>query len=69
MQLKGRVACEMGMNELMITEIVFRNILNKLKPAEVAALMSALVFQAKTEVEIDFDELPNDLLEVNVLYL
>lgn len=46
-QLKGRVACEMGMNELLITEIVLRNILTRLKSAEVAALLSALVFKVK----------------------
>lgn len=62
-ELKGRVACEMGMNELMITEIVFRNVLNKLKPAEVAALLSSLIFQAKTKVEPDLDKLPSDLLK------
>lgn len=49
MQLKGRVACEMGMNELLITELVLRNILTKLKPAEVAALLSALVFSPKKD--------------------
>ena len=40
----------MGMNELMITELVLRNVLTKLQPAEVAALLSSLVFQAKTEI-------------------
>jgi antiviral helicase SKI2 len=48
-QLKGRVACEMGMNELLITELVLRNILTKLQPAEVAALLSALVFSPKRD--------------------
>uniref|UniRef100_A0AAG5CTW2 Helicase SKI2W n=1 Tax=Anopheles atroparvus TaxID=41427 RepID=A0AAG5CTW2_ANOAO len=46
--MKGRVACEMGQNELMITELVMRNILTDLQPAEIAALLSSLVFQAKT---------------------
>lgn len=49
--MKGRVACEMGQNELMITELVLRNILTDLQPAEIAALLSSLVFQSKTEVE------------------
>ncbi|XP_053671367.1 SKI2 subunit of superkiller complex protein [Anopheles nili] len=48
--MKGRVACEMGQNELMITELVMRNILTDLQPAEIAALLSSLVFQAKTDV-------------------
>lgn len=50
-ELKGKVACEMGMNELLITELVLRNILADLQAAEVAALLSALVFQAKTRCE------------------
>jgi antiviral helicase SKI2 len=39
----------MGMNELLITELVLRNILTKLQPAEVAALLSALVFSPKRD--------------------
>lgn len=49
--MKGRVACEMGQNELIITELVLRNILTNLQPAEIAALLSSLVFQAKTDVD------------------
>lgn len=55
MQLKGRVACEMGMNELLITELVLRNILTKLRPSEVAALLSALVFRVKLRNEVTDD--------------
>jgi antiviral helicase SKI2 len=50
-QLKGRVACEMGNHELMITEIVLRCILADKKPAEIAALLSCLVFQQKRKTE------------------
>lgn len=64
-QLKGMVACEMGMNELLITELVLRNIFTDLKPAEVAALLSALVFQAKTKTVLD---LPEQLKKVFVLF-
>lgn len=49
--MKGRVACQMSQNELIITELIFRNILTELEPAEIAALMSALVFQEKTSSE------------------
>lgn len=48
--MKGRVACEMGSNELLITELILSNILTELEPAEIAALLSSLVFQAKTDV-------------------
>lgn len=49
--LKGRVACEMGSNELMITELVLCNTFTDLDPAEIAALLSSLVFQGKTQTE------------------
>lgn len=49
--MKGRVACQMSQNELVITELIFRNILTELEPAEIAALISALVFQGKTDNE------------------
>lgn len=66
MQLKGRVACEMGMNELLITELVLRNILTKLRPAEVAALLSALVFRVKSRSDVTEDNnLPSDLKKVS----
>ncbi|XP_034941079.1 helicase SKI2W [Chelonus insularis] len=48
--LKGRVALDMGTHELLITELVYRNILTNLQPAEIAAVLSALVFQHKTDV-------------------
>lgn len=77
--MKGRVACEMGQNELMITELVLRNILTDLQPAEIAALLSSLVFQAKTEVEPKmtetlkkakalFEEVENDIRYVEKMY-
>ena len=46
-QLKGRVACEMGSHELMITELVFDNVLTDRPPAEIAALLSCMVFQQR----------------------
>lgn len=54
--LKGRVACEMGSNELMITELVLCNTFTDLEPAEIAALLSSLVFQGKTQMEIELTE-------------
>ena len=33
-QLKGRVACEMGSHELLITELVFNNILTGTKATQ-----------------------------------
>ncbi|XP_030766444.1 helicase SKI2W isoform X2 [Sitophilus oryzae] len=46
-KLKGKVACEMGMNELLITELVLEDVFINLQASEVAALLSALVFRVK----------------------
>lgn len=54
--LKGRVACEMGSNELMITELVLCNTFNDLDPAEISALLSSLVFQGKTSMELNLTD-------------
>lgn len=54
--LKGRVACEMGSNELMITELVLCNTFNDLDPAEISALLSSLVFQGKTLLELNLTD-------------
>ncbi|XP_058468018.1 superkiller complex protein 2 [Malaya genurostris] len=77
--MKGRVACEMGQNELIITELVLRNILTDMQPAEIAALLSSLVFQAKTDVDPKmtepmakakelFEEVDNDIRRVEQMY-
>jgi antiviral helicase SKI2 len=51
--LKGRVACEMNTcDELLAGEMLFGNVLEALNPPEVAAVLSALVFQEKTQDEV-----------------
>lgn len=51
-QLKGRVACEINTAEtLALTELIFDNFFAEYEPAEVVALLSAFVFQEKTENE------------------
>lgn len=48
--VKGRVACEMNTcDELLATEIIFDNILEPLNPPEAAALLSALIFEEKSD--------------------
>ena len=60
--LKGRVACELSTgDELIGAEIVFGGCLEKLTPAEAAALLSALVFQEKNASAPDYDALPVNL--------
>ncbi|XP_071485976.1 superkiller complex protein 2-like [Diadema antillarum] len=46
-QLKGRVACAVSNHELLITELVFQNVLSAYEPGEIAALLSCMVFQEK----------------------
>ncbi|KAH9503389.1 Helicase SKI2W [Bulinus truncatus] len=46
-QLKGRVACQMSTHEVMITELLFNNVLSELHPADIAALLSCFVFESK----------------------
>ncbi|CAG9764055.1 unnamed protein product [Ceutorhynchus assimilis] len=56
-KLKGNVACSMGMNELLITELVVDDIFIDLQAAEVAALLSSLVFRMKLRgEELEFEE-------------
>lgn len=59
----------MGMNELMITELVVRNILTKLTAAEGAALLSALVYRVKVkETTPDYENLPATLIKVSFYF-
>jgi antiviral helicase SKI2 len=47
--LKGKVACEVHSgDELVLTELILENVLADYEPAEIAALLSAFVFQEKT---------------------
>ncbi|XP_006813031.1 superkiller complex protein 2-like, partial [Saccoglossus kowalevskii] len=55
-QLKGRVACEISNHELIITELVFENILTSLHPNEIAALLSCMVFQERRCSEPELTE-------------
>ncbi|XP_064407997.1 superkiller complex protein 2 isoform X2 [Latimeria chalumnae] len=56
-QLKGRVACEISNYEMVITEMVFENVLTELRPEEIVALLSCMVFQQKTQVEPEINEI------------
>lgn len=60
--MKGRVACEINSgDELVATELIFGGLLADLTPEEAVALLSALVFQDKSEVE---PSLPPKLMKV-----
>ncbi len=60
-QLKGRVAAEVSTcDALIVTELVFENVLTELPPDEAVALLSALVFQQKNVVP-QLDLVPESL--------
>ncbi|GKY96387.1 hypothetical protein MPSEU_000598300 [Mayamaea pseudoterrestris] len=61
--VKGRVACECNSTEeLILTEMIFEGIIDELEPEEIAAVLSALVFQGRsTDEELDM-ELPENLV-------
>ena len=43
---QGRVACEVTTcNELLVTQLIFHDVLTPLEPEEVVALLSTMVFQ------------------------
>ncbi|CAG8573200.1 50_t:CDS:10, partial [Diversispora eburnea] len=49
-QLKGRVACEINSSdELIVTELILDNVLNKYEPSEIVALLSCFVFDEKND--------------------
>ncbi|KAI9046942.1 hypothetical protein LZ554_009017 [Drepanopeziza brunnea f. sp. 'monogermtubi'] len=49
-ELKGKVACEIhSADELVLTELILDNVLAPYEPAEIVALLSAFVFQEKTD--------------------
>uniref|UniRef100_A0A3P8VTK8 SKI2 subunit of superkiller complex n=1 Tax=Cynoglossus semilaevis TaxID=244447 RepID=A0A3P8VTK8_CYNSE len=48
-QLKGRVACQISSHELLLTELLFENVLSPMAPEESAALLSCLVFTQNTQ--------------------
>ncbi|CAJ0932957.1 unnamed protein product, partial [Mesorhabditis belari] len=58
---KGRVACEIHHQELLVTELVLDGKLHKRKPAEVAALLSTTTCQFKSQEEIRFT--PNSIFD------
>ena len=44
-ELKGCVACEIHSHEVLLTELLFMNMFSQFEPAEIAALLSCIVFQ------------------------
>ncbi|GJD06212.1 ATP-dependent RNA helicase SKI2 [Galdieria sulphuraria] len=57
-QLKGRAACEINScDSLLVVQVVFENVLDRLDAAECASLLSIFVFQGSSQVS-EFDLTP-----------
>lgn len=51
-ELKGKVACEIhSADELVLTELILENVFADFEPEEIVAMLSAFVFQEKTDTE------------------
>lgn len=46
--LKGKVALEISMSELIITELIIENVFSQMQPCEIVSLLSAIVYQQKS---------------------
>ena len=53
--LKGKVACQISIQEIMITESVFANIFHELTAPEIAGFLSVFVFQGPPSEEQDVE--------------
>ncbi len=63
-QMKGRVAAEVNSaDELLVTELIFSGAFNSLDAAGAAALLSVMVYQAKSTSEKDDKDKPAPLKE------
>ena len=43
--MKGRVACEISVHEVLISHLLYNDFFKNLEPAEVVALLSCFVFE------------------------
>lgn len=63
--MKGKVACLISENELVITELLVENFLHDLTPEEIAAVMSCFMFQQKHALkELNNENLAKKIIEI-----
>ncbi len=51
--LKGKVALEISMSELLITELIIENVFSQMNPCEIVSLLSSIVYQQKSSNQDD----------------
>ena len=72
LKLKGKIACLISEHELVITEMLMDNVIGSLEPQEIAAILSAFIFQGSKpdeNWEKNFDEKLPLLSEVGPICL
>jgi len=50
---KGNVAATMGSHELLVTELLLCNMFEEMKPEEIAAVLSCLVCESKSNIDLE----------------
>lgn len=56
---KGNVAATMGSHELLVTELLLCNMFEEMKPEEIAAVLSCLVCESKSNIDLEQIKEPN----------
>ena len=51
--LKGKVALEISVSELLITELIIENIFSQMNPSEIVSLLSSIVYKQKSNNQDD----------------
>ncbi|RIA89533.1 hypothetical protein C1645_772097 [Glomus cerebriforme] len=69
LQLKGRVACEINSaDELIVTELIFDNVLAEYDAAEIVALLSCFIFQEKNKSDFKPNLTPSLKKGLNTIF-
>ena len=65
--LKGKVACQISIQEIPITECLFANVFHEMSPPEIAGFLSVFVFQGPPSEEPDIDKFVENIRIRNVI--
>ncbi|XP_050420420.1 helicase SKI2W [Adelges cooleyi] len=64
---KGSVASTMGSHELLITELLLSNMFEEMKPEEIAAVLSCLVCESKSDFDVESIKEENLIKGMNII--
>ena len=66
--LKGKVACQISVQEILITEAVFANLFENLTAPEIAAFLSIFVYQGPSSEELDIKKFVENITVKKAIY-